>query len=129
MMYPFAKRRDDVEKYYHQNMDADPDCLAKAGSAVLSLLPMHSVRPLSWDAAYDAIPHNKNWGCPYVTSNPGVGLWYLEHAPLITIPEQLYPYILFWRGQQDGPESTKQRVVFGASKLSTIIEATLMYLS
>lgn len=127
LMYPINRRMEDIEEYYHQRFDADILTFNRAVSIVARLLPPHSVRPLGWRSSYDAVPHTKNWGAPWFTSDPVVGPLYLERAQSITSPEQIYPSVLFWRGQQDGPGQTKQRVVFGADKAIVIFEARWMY--
>jgi hypothetical protein len=124
---PYADREDDVKAYFTQSFDADVPSFERALRRVNLLIPNHSVRPLSWDNAYDHIPHNKWWGLPWATSDPSVGPWYLENAPSIVSPEQVYPSVIGWRGQAHGPTKGKDRVVWMACKLSTIIEATLMY--
>jgi hypothetical protein len=126
-MYPYKEREGDVDKYYHQSCSFDKESALNAISIVDNLLPPSSVRPLSIENGYEAIPHNKSWGLPWVTSDPGIGPWYLRAVSSITSPDQVLPSIIYWRGQQAGPGKTKQRVVWGACKLGTILEATLMY--
>jgi hypothetical protein len=127
IMYPFDRRRDDVEAYYHQTWDADEKAFDYAVSTVSKLVSPGSIRPLGIDSAYDTLHKSKNWGAPTWTSNAGVGPWYLRYAMGIVSLAQVYPKTLFWRGQQAGPNETKQRVVFGEFKGLTILEATLMY--
>jgi hypothetical protein len=123
----YEDRKEDVAKYWHQESNYDAEALNRALVHVQVLIPAHSVRPLSPNSAYESIPHNKLWGLPWMTSDPSVGPWYLEESQRITYPDDVYPSVIGVRGQANGPDDTKNRVVWMACKLSTIREAALMY--
>jgi hypothetical protein len=52
---------------------------------------------------------------------------YLHRATQIDSPEDVYPVVLYWRGQQDGPSKTKNRVISGFDHSETILGATILY--
>lgn len=128
LMYP---HRPEIEKhvedyYVRKGFDGDIDTLHQATNNVARLLRPHSVRPLGRKSAWETIDWNKNSGLPECSSNSN-GMSYWERFLGLRSCDDIYPAVRFWRGQQDGPGSTKQRVVWGMDKAFVMLEAQHMY--
>jgi len=83
------------------------------------------LHPLTPQNARNAIPKKSNWGLPYLEQGKTSSDKYLQIA-LEDIGRgkvTVYPATLGWRGQQGGPETTKQRVVWGFAHSVVIHEA------
>jgi hypothetical protein len=128
IMLPYAEREDDLLKYWMQEFNADPVILARAKETVSSLIPPRSLRAASFDTAYDLMPKDTSLGLPWVTRDRRYAESYLDRAKLIDSPEDVYPCILYWRGQSAGLDKVpKQRVVWGFDHAETILGATILY--
>lgn len=127
IMRPFKDRRDDVLKYSHQLWNADPGSFNIAVDEVKSLLPQGSLRLASFETAFDMMPKDTSLGLPWLTRDRAYVQDYFQRAVHLESPDDVYPCVLYWRGQAAGPNETKQRVVWGFDHAETIFGATVMY--
>jgi hypothetical protein len=128
IMLPFSEREADLMKYWNQEFHADPRAFAEAVGLVSSILPKGALRPVGFDTAYDLMPRDTSLGLPWVTRDRGLAGSYFDRAKSISSPEDVYPCILYWRGQSAGlDEIPKQRVVWGFDHAETILGATVLY--
>jgi hypothetical protein len=128
IMLPYSERKPDVMKYWKQRFNADYEVLEKAAQKVSSLLPRRALSPASFDAAYDLMPRDTSLGLPWLTRDRRYASSYLDRARSLSSPEEIYPCVLYWRGQSAGlNEIPKQRVVWGFDHAETIFGATVLY--
>jgi hypothetical protein len=74
------------------------------------------------------MPKDTSLGLPWMTRDRGLAHDYLRRAERIKDPKDIYPCVLYWRGQPKGfREIPKQRVVWGFDHAETIIGATILY--
>lgn len=125
---PMADRWDTVEPYFHQLFSADEECFSKAVKQFSALVPSHSLRMSTLQTAFDMMPTDTSLGLPWLTRDRSYVGDYLDRAAHLTDPSDLYPFVLYWRGQPTGPNQLpKQRVVWGSDHAETIRGATILY--
>lgn len=128
IMLPYAERRESVLKYWKQDFNPDMSCFEAAVSKVCGLIPAGSLRLDSFREAYRMMPKDTSLGLPYLTRDKQYAASYLARAQEVSSPGQIYPCVLYWRGQSAGlREVPKQRVVWGFDHAETIIGATVLY--
>jgi len=128
IMLPYAERKEDLMKYWHQEFSADPRILAKAVETVSHLIPPGTLKPASFEEAYDLMPKDTSLGLPWLTRDRRYAESYFNRAKSLTEPDEIYPCVLYWRGQSAGLEKTpKQRVVWGFDHAETVLGATILY--
>jgi hypothetical protein len=127
IMLPYSDRRDDVLEYGHQEFNADETAMLEAAERVRLLIPERSLRVAAFETAFDMMPKDTSLGLPLVTNDRSVVGEYYQRATQLSRKEDIYPTILYWRGQADGSNKTKQRVVFGFDHAETIFGATVLY--
>jgi hypothetical protein len=128
IMLPWSQRKDDVRKYWNQSFNPQEDALSRAYYKVRDLNPIASIRPSDFSTAYGLMPKNTSLGLPEVTRDKRYAAKYLHRAQQIRVPDDIYPCILYWRGQSAGLRVTpKQRVVWGFDHAETILGATILY--
>jgi hypothetical protein len=127
IMLPYAERRADVLKYGEQSFLGDEAALDQASDRVSTLIQSASLRVASFQTAWALMPKDTSLGLPWVTRDKQLAEHYLHRATHLTDPDEIYPAILYWRGQAAGPNKTKQRVVWGFDHAETIFGATILY--
>jgi len=127
IMLPFNQRIGDVEKYGTQKFYADQESFHLALANVASLLPKNGLRPANFDTALELLPKDTSLGLPWVSRDRYYVPSYFQRAVELNDPKDIYPAILYWRGQAAGPNATKQRVVWGMDHAETIFGATVLY--
>jgi len=128
IMLPYTEREADLQKYWHQEWNADSEVLAHAVESVTSLVPKGALRLASFEAAYDLMPKDTSLGLPWVSRERGYARSYLDRAKSVKSPEDIFPCILYWRGQSAGLKKLpKQRVVWGFDHAETVLGATVLY--
>jgi hypothetical protein len=124
---PYSKRRVNLQKYWSQSFNPDEEALARAVSNVRSLVPLLSLRVASFNSAFAMMPKDTSLGFPWLTSDRQYVEEYLERAQHIMSPDDIYPCMLYTRGQASGPHETKTRDVWGFDHAETILGATVLY--
>jgi hypothetical protein len=128
IMLPFSERKADLMKYWNQEFNADPRILAKAVETVSSLIPPQKLEPAGFEAAYELMPKDTSLGLPWLTRDRRYASSYFDRARSIDEPDEMYPAVLYWRGQSAGLDKVpKQRVVWGFDHAETILGATILY--
>lgn len=128
---PWEERREDLAEYWNNGtFRAELSAFRLAVMTVRGLLTPSSLEPMSLEQALDSIPKKTSSGLPWFTSNPGVLSWYVDKARSVLNGDtiEMPPSVLFWRGQPTGlNQLPKQRVVWGYSKLDTILGSMFLY--
>jgi hypothetical protein len=128
IMLPYHDRRGDVERYWHQSFDASEEALSEAASSVKNLISERSLRVASFITALDMMPKDTSLGLPYLGRDRVYVPSYFKRAQHIVSAHDIYPCILYWRGQSAGLHiPPKQRVVWGFDHAETILGATILY--
>jgi hypothetical protein len=127
LMDPYSLRESDVLEFGHQTFSADEVALDQATEIVRNLLPIRSLRVADFFTAFGLMPKDTSLGLPWVTRDRGYVESYYQRATHLSSPAEIFPCILYWRGQAAGPNKTKQRVVFGFDHAETIFGATILY--
>jgi len=128
IMLPFAERREGVEAYWSQSFNPDEALFSNAVSIVKSLIPPHSLRVASLSTAFDLMPKDTSLGLPWLTRDKDLANEYLRRASQLNSATELYPAVLYWRGQPKGLDAIpKQRVVWGFDHAETIYGAQVLY--
>lgn len=128
IMLPYSERVSDVTKYWDQHFNPDESCLKAAFDSVCSILPKASLRSASLSTAFGMMPKDTSLGLPFLTRDRSQVGSYLQRAEMLSSPEEIYPCVLYWRGQPKGlTEIPKQRVVWGFDHAETIRGATILY--
>jgi hypothetical protein len=128
IMLPYSERKDDVYKYYHQDFHPDKYVFDEAIRRVKSRYPEHSMRAADFDTAYALMPKDTSLGLPHLTRNRRLADEYLRRATQVSVPSDIYPCVLYWRGQARGlKELPKQRVVWGFDHAETILGARILH--
>jgi len=119
---PFDKIRGGLLEYFETpNPRGDPWCFEYARQRLMRLVPARSLRPLVLDSAFGFMPKETNLGLPLLTRSKEDAVQYLRRARYINSYLQIYPFVLFWRGQPNGTNEPKQRHVSGADHVDTIL--------
>jgi hypothetical protein len=127
-MLPFPERLKDVEKYWTQSFNPDEGLFDQAIKLVSSLIPANSLRVASLSTAFDLMPKDTSLGLPWLTRDASLASEYLKRASSLSSPDELYPAVLYWRGQPKGlHDIPKQRVVWGFDHAETIYGAQILY--
>jgi len=111
----WADRKSTVLPYFaKKSWNPDPDCFRKAVETTKKLLPLHRIRPISLDRAYQMSPKSTNWGLPFFKRGKEFGHLYVQEAQDFLNNRKIikYPCVLGWRGQPSGTDIPKQRVVW-----------------
>jgi hypothetical protein len=111
---PWSEREKSVADYYSQVEVKSSISLRKSFLQIAKLIPAHSLSSLSIDEGYDRAPKGKNLGLPGFTSNREFESEYVKRAKQIAAngwKEDIFPGVVGWRGQPNGTDKPKQRVV------------------
>lgn len=127
LVLPYSERRSSVQEYWSQTWNPDESCLNAAFHDVLSFIPERSLRPASFQLAFNEMPKDTSLGLPWLTRDRKYAGWYLDHAQRVVSPEDFFPCVLYTRGTASGPTETKNRVVWGFPHDETILGATILY--
>lgn len=122
----FKESRSKLAEYWSQHVRWINDRSAGRASTYLSSLLGSGLRALSIDTGYEMVPKNTNWGLPYCSSDQQYHEEYLRRAKSVKSVEEIYPFVLFSRGQQDGPGKSVRRHVFGADHAGSILGQTIL---
>lgn len=126
---PWAERRGSVQEYFFQKEVKSSISLRKAFQTLSKLIPAHSLRSLSLDEAYRLSPKGKNLGLPEFTSSRTFEDSYLRRAKRIEASGYLidiFDAVLGWRGQPNGTNRPKQRVVMMMDHAETYISTSVI---
>ena len=132
-MRPWDERRDDVLAFDSRKgmSGVDERAYNEALEYVRRLIPQSSIKPLSLESAWDALPHTTSKGLPYLTRDNSVIDTYLERARQGITDDKpvIYPFFLGWRGQAHGIrlEDVSQRLIWEADKTEALISARWLY--
>lgn len=121
---PFEERRESVEEYFNQMEGRENVTLRLGFEAMRRWLPRNSLYPDALDTSYGAMPKDSNLGLPWFTRDRELAKEYLMRAIRVAgsgYMEDIYPAVLGWRGQPNGTQKPKQRVVWMEDHLQTII--------
>ena len=124
---PYGERDDSVRSYWQQDWDPDDRALNTAVERVAAILPPRSLRPLSYIAASARVPRGGNLGLPELSNRDPFRHDYEERARLLRDVEDVYPCMLFTRGQSSGGPISKARPVWGMDHAETFLGARYMY--
>jgi hypothetical protein len=128
LMDPYEKRRQSVLEYWHQVWNPNESALNQAVLSLQALVPFRSLRPDSIDTAFDLMPKDTSLGLPWLTRDRAFAADYLQRARTCMSIDDVYPCVLYWRGQPTGLHSRpKQRTVWGMDHVDTIVGATILY--
>jgi hypothetical protein len=128
IMVPYKEREESVKEYWHQEWHPDHDSLRHAVDMVKALMPARSLRPAEYSTAFEQMPKDTSLGLPWLTRDRSKANAYLRRAHAINKSTDVYPAVLYWRGQSKGlHEIPKQRVVWGFDHAETIRGARLLY--
>jgi hypothetical protein len=121
IMFPYSARKERVLQYFEVNTKepSDTSAVNYADEWLEKLIPPRSLRALDLTTAFKRLPRSTSWGLPFTEHEE-----YLDRA-LDDAP--IYPAILGWRGQQNGPdpEDVSQRVVWEVDHSSSIVEKAI----
>jgi len=118
--------RDSLREYWVQAGTPSAKHRTAARLLVRSVLAQ-GLRPLALTSAYSAMPKGTSLGLPWASADRIYADSYLERARTATTLEDVYPALLFHRGQAAGPGKTKQRHVWGMDHVDTILGLSVMY--
>jgi hypothetical protein len=128
IMLPYKDRAETVAKYWTQSFYADQAAFELAVERVRSVIPQRSLLPWDFKTTFGLMPKNTSLGGPKFSSDRRFVQSYLERAIQLSSPEEIWPAVLYWRGQAAGlHEPPKQRVVWGFDHAETIYGATVLY--
>lgn len=128
IMLPFSERTADIESYFTQSWNPNPEALDFAFTQLSSLIPQNSIRPSTLDIAYGLMPKDTNLGLPILSRDRSSAYLYLERAKRMTDPSEIYPCVLGWRGQAKGlHDIPKQRVVWMFDHAETILGSSILH--
>lgn len=124
---PFEEIRDTLYAYFdNPNPLGDPKSFRMARERLMSLVPYRSLRSAPLTHAFGKMPKGTNLGCPLFSNEPEDAYVYLERARTIKSASEIYPFVLFWRGQANGTPIPKQRHVCGGDHVDTILWESLL---
>lgn len=119
---PFEKIKSGLFDYFTNDTNpGDPRAFEVARERIMNLVPYRSLRTVPLEHAFSAMPEGTNMGLPLLTREKKDAHEYLERARSIQSYLDIYPFILFWRGQPNGTDTPKQRHVCGADHVDTIL--------
>uniref|UniRef100_A0A2V0RML3 RdRp n=1 Tax=viral metagenome TaxID=1070528 RepID=A0A2V0RML3_9ZZZZ len=102
---PFIDRIPDINSYYTNHSDVEVGLSEVIGQFVI---PGSRLRPLSARNSALQLPTNSNSGLPLFRKRNQVQ----EESIAMAMQNEFYPALLGWRGQANGTNTPKQRVVW-----------------
>jgi hypothetical protein len=120
---PWSDRYEDAVAYMGQSASPEAQSLMIAFQNVVRLVARHSVRPADFSTAFGLMPKGTSLGLPWMTSKKEFAEYYLDRAQHISRPEDIYPAVVWWRGQANGTDVPKQRIVWMMDHAETICGA------
>jgi hypothetical protein len=127
IMLPFTEIVDSVQAYFSQYMSPDPEALKYAYSQVSSLLPHHGLRMMKLSTSFGMMPRDTNLGLPFLSRDRSLAIEYLRRAEQLRDPSEIFPCVLGWRGQANGTDRPKQRVVWMFDHAETILGSSILH--
>ena len=133
IMFPWEERKDEVYAFDNRKgmSSVDRRAYAHALESVRALVPQSSVKPMSLESAWKAIPRNTSKGLPWLTRDNGVMPKYLRRAEegIKSDDPEIFPFFLGWRGQAHGIRisDVRQRIIWEADKVEALISARWLY--
>jgi hypothetical protein len=119
---PWSEIRANVYPFFqNSNPTGDAGAFRRARTRLMKTLPFRSLRLASLDSAFDKMPKGTNLGAPTFSNDKKFAKMYLERAKSITSADDLFEFVVFWRGQPNGTPVPKQRTVMGGDHLDTIL--------
>lgn len=123
---PWKDRREGILEYFQRSrVVTDVTYLERGFRRLSRWIRNHTLRPLSFESAYEQMPKDSNQGLPWFSKSKKYHRSYLKRAIANRqsgYSSDLYPCVIGWRGQSNGDlEFPKQRGVFMADHQETII--------
>jgi len=125
---PYSEREEGVLEYLTQKEVKENKFLLFAFDRIKRWIPKHSLLPVDFSDSYASMPKDSNLGLPWFTRDRSVAIDYLKRARQLEADgytSQVYPAALGWRGQPNGTNKPKQRVVWMFDHLDTVVGITI----
>jgi hypothetical protein len=126
-MLPWVDRRDDLEKYFHQSFNGNEEVLNACEDILVSILPERSISPISYEDSAGFMPPDTNLGLPIFSRDRGAIPLYVDRAYALQSKDDVYPAVVGWRGQPNGTDRPKQRIIWMMDHVETIIGGSIMH--
>lgn len=125
----WEEREKDLEPYFRPPiMRVDAKKLDLATARLENLLPKDRLRPTSLETSYRKAAKSTNWGLPFFEKGKTKGEEYLALARKDWSSGKLsrFPAVVGWRGQPNGTDTPKQRIVWMFPHNITLIESCFL---